>query len=534
MYHRLTRMYAGVFLLALVSPIVLAAEALNPRFDIARYRVEGNTLLATAEIEKLVSPFVGKQRDFGDVQRALEALEMAYRRAGYSAVQVYLPEQQLEGGVVILRVIEARVKSVNIRGNRFFDNANIRNGLRALREGVTPDANRLSDDVRIANENPAKQANITLSAGAKEGDVDANVQVTDENPRKIFFTLDNSGTASTGEHRLGVGFQHANVANRDQVLTLQYITSPEKPSQVSLYSFGYRLPLYAQGDILDFFAGYSDVNAGATTTPAGPLQFSGRGKIFGTRYTQFFSRSGEYEQKMSYGLDYRAYDNSCSLGTFGAAGCGSAAADVTVHPVSLTYSGQWSRPASQSGFYASLVYNIPGGGKGGDEDFIAARSEADASYNVLRYGVNYSKVFARDWQVRLALNAQYTPDALVAGEQFGLGGSNTVRGFLEREIASDKGYGGNLELYSPDFGPKTGVANANARALLFYDFGEVRRNRLQPGDLSPVAISSAGAGLRFGVKKDFSLRLDWARVHDGGVSRSKGDHRSHLGMVLAF
>jgi hypothetical protein len=42
------------------------------RFDIARYRVEGNTILAADEVERIVSGYAGKARDFGDVQRALE------------------------------------------------------------------------------------------------------------------------------------------------------------------------------------------------------------------------------------------------------------------------------------------------------------------------------------------------------------------------------------------------------------------------------------------------------------------------------
>ena len=50
------------------------------------------------------------------MQRALEALELAYRERGYSAVQVFLPEQDLEKGTVTLRVIEARIRKLQITG----------------------------------------------------------------------------------------------------------------------------------------------------------------------------------------------------------------------------------------------------------------------------------------------------------------------------------------------------------------------------------------------------------------------------------
>src|SRR5258708_27257154 len=77
----------GVCLLALSKAI--GADPVSLRFDISAYHVEGNTLLKEKQIESVLAPFKGKQRDFADVQRALEPLEGAYRQAGFGAVQVY-------------------------------------------------------------------------------------------------------------------------------------------------------------------------------------------------------------------------------------------------------------------------------------------------------------------------------------------------------------------------------------------------------------------------------------------------------------
>ena len=115
---------AAVGVLALSKAI--AAEPISLRFDISAYRVEGNTLLKDKKIQSVLAPYKGKQRDFGDVQRALEALEGTYRQAGFGAVQVYLPEQALEQGVVVLRVVEPRIGKVEVSGNKHFDTANIR------------------------------------------------------------------------------------------------------------------------------------------------------------------------------------------------------------------------------------------------------------------------------------------------------------------------------------------------------------------------------------------------------------------------
>ena len=77
-----------------------------PRFEIRRFDVQGNTLLTQAQVQALLAPYVGAQRDFSDIARAVEALEGAYRARGYSAVQVQLPEQELERGVVRLSVLQ--------------------------------------------------------------------------------------------------------------------------------------------------------------------------------------------------------------------------------------------------------------------------------------------------------------------------------------------------------------------------------------------------------------------------------------------
>ena len=60
-----------------------ASDSAAIRFDISRFDVQGNTLLPQARVEQLLAPFTGKTRDFGDIQRALEALEGAYHAQGY-------------------------------------------------------------------------------------------------------------------------------------------------------------------------------------------------------------------------------------------------------------------------------------------------------------------------------------------------------------------------------------------------------------------------------------------------------------------
>lgn len=513
------------------SPVPSPVEL---RFDISRFIVEGNTLLPADTVESIVSGFSGKQRDFGDMQRALEALENAYRARGYSAVQVFLPEQAVETGEVLLRVIEARIRKLEISGNKFFSEANVRASLPALAEGRTPNANQVAKNLRIVNESPAKQTNVTLRAGEREGDVDAQVELVEENPKKWFLTLDNTGTGATGYDRVGVGFQNANLFDRDHAITLQFVTSVEEPKQVGIYSIGYHAPLYAYGASMDVFAGYSDVDAGTTQTPTGSLKFSGRGGVVGARYNQHLERIANYDHKLIYGLDHRMYRNTCVLGEFGADGCGPAGATYSLTPISLTYAGTWRQEAGQLGLHATAVANLPGGTRGDTEAIGRARFGAKASYQIYRAGANWARSMEGDWQARARLEVQYTADMLVPPEQFGIGGQQSVRGFLERELADDRGHNASFELYTPELASRLKWDVWNLRLLAFYDMARTSRVNPLPGETVYNGIASGGIGLRLARQQSFSLRFDLAQILDPGGTRERNHWRFAFASVLSF
>jgi hemolysin activation/secretion protein len=475
-----------------------------PRFDISRFHIEGNTLLDNAEVEKQLAPFTGKAKDFGTVQEAIEALEKAYRSRGFSMVMVTLPEQELESGVVRLKVIETRIGKITIEGNRFFEQKNILGGLPGLRQGETPDINAVSRSLKLSNDNPAKKINLQLKISDKENETDATLTVKDEKPWKVGITGDNTGTKETGPTRMGFLLQHANVFNRDHLLTLQYITSPEKIDRVSIYSIGYRVPFYSLGSSLDLIGAYSNVDSGTISAVANNMNVSGKGTILGIHYNQNLTRIGAYEHKVTLGLDYRAFENNVDFLGFQLGN------NVTVHPVSLTYAGVLSFDKLNAGFYLTGIQNIGGTWDGRDDasNFENARTGAPRNYNMLRLGANLGYAPGGDWQARAVFNGQYTNDRLVPGEQYGIGGANSVRGFQERELADDRGYSGSFEIYTPDLCKLFNVSAVQSRLLVFYDRGYVSRRDPLPGERSSTEIAGIGPGLRITDGKRFSLSAD--------------------------
>ncbi len=503
-----------------------SAAAPTLRFDVERYQVEGNTLLEPRVIERTVAPYIGKSKDFSDIQRALAALEVAYRDRGYGTVQVILPEQNIGTGVVLFKIVEPQLARVTIEGAERSDAANIRRSIPALREGSTPNSTQIARNLMLANENPARSATVLLRADEQAEDkVEATIKVVEDKPWKASFTLDNTGTDATGDYRMSVGFQHANMFNLDHVLTMQYITSPDHMGDVKVYGLGYRIPFYNLGGSLEAVVGYSSANNGVVQDL---FTVSGSGTIAGLRYNQYLPKLGSYEQRLVYGLDYKAFQNQVI--TAGE----SVVPDITVHPANLTYYGTFRREDGETGFYLSYSQNIPGGSDGTDSDFKASRVDARAAFRVYRYGAHFLRALPADWQLRAVLTGQYTPDALVTGEQFGIGGAENLRGFGEREVANDRGYRANVEVYTPNFAAQLGWRDVQSRLLAFYDWGTVSRNSPQPGESLGQSLAAAGLGLRLTAGKYFSMRSDYAYVLDGGGTRDKGHTRVHASFSLVY
>ncbi|HLA36446.1 MAG TPA: POTRA domain-containing protein, partial [Rhodocyclaceae bacterium] len=341
-------------LIALAAAPQIDALGQDITFDIVRFQVEGNSLLTAERIDRLTSPFIGRHKRYGDVQKALEALDNEYRRLGYGTVNVYVPEQELATGVVRLQVTEAVIDKIAIVGNKHFDTENIRASLPLLKEGIAPNMRQLSENIQLSNENPAKQVEVTLGVSDDENKVNAKIQVTEENPIRTFLTLDNTGAKASGKSRIGVSWQNANVFNADQVLTLAYTTTPDAPSgvKVDIFSVGYRLPIYAIGDSIDLIYGNSSTNTPSISPNLGAgLAINGKGQVLGLRYNHIFPRQGEYSSRLVAGFDYKYMNTRCIDPATGASFSidppipgNAACTPYTLRPVSATYSGQWLQP----------------------------------------------------------------------------------------------------------------------------------------------------------------------------------------------
>jgi hemolysin activation/secretion protein len=155
----------------------------------------------------------------------------------------------------------------------------------------------------------------------------------------------------------------------------------------------------------------------------------------------------------------------------------------------------------------------------------------------VRGGASYSAPLALTWLWSARAQFQYSPDPLISGEQFGLGGLGSVRGTgIDRPVTGDKGVVATVELTTPELA-------AGLRLLGFIDAGWVGNNT-GAGLGTKIAsdrIASAGVGLRY-AHDPFAVALDYGRLLNSSrlplttnsAAPQRGDDRLYLNLSVRF
>ena len=508
-----------------------AAVATASVVQVSAFQVSGNTLLPAELIDAVLAPFKG-ERSFEQLQAAAGAVQRLYAQQGWGAVVAFLPPQQPTDGLVKIDVVEGKLARVEVKGAQRTGEAAVRASLPALTAGQTPHMRRIDLQLQMANENPGRSTTVLLQPGARGGEVDAAVTVTESAAHRLTLGLDNTGNATTGRTRASLAWQHASLTGHDDVLSLQALTSLEEPSLVRVLSAGYRWPVYGWLTVFDAYASYSDVDGGSTATAVGDLSFNGRGRLVGVRASRLLPRWGEADQRIVLGVDQRDYLNQCAISGLPDGACGPAGESVTVQPLALEYVARAGGELAW-GLSVGLHHNLRWGGtRTSDADFEAARPGAKARYTALRVSASASTAVFEGWQVQARAVMQWSGDALVPAEQFGLGGAGTVRGYEERELTGDRGGFASVELFTPALGGETvpGLqlsVFADAGKVVTLDGAQCLAGR------SGCELAAAGLGLRAGNPQT-QLRLHAGAALRDGARTQKNRARVHAAFSHQF
>ncbi|HVE54175.1 MAG TPA: ShlB/FhaC/HecB family hemolysin secretion/activation protein, partial [Ramlibacter sp.] len=129
-----------------------------------------------------------------------------------------------------------------------------------------------------------------------------------------------------------------------------------------------------------------------------------------------------------------------------------------------------------------------------------------------------------------------SPDSLISGEQFGLGGIASVRGTeLERPISGDSGVSTTVEITTPELAQ-------GLRAIGIVVAGLLRNNNPNGfGKPRTDGLASVGLGLRY-ARGQFEATADYGHIVKGSrvplavnsAAPKKGDDRFYVTVSLRF
>jgi hemolysin activation/secretion protein len=507
---------SSAFLVLVLNPsFAFAADAVAPasdqaqaKFDVFEYRVLGNTVLSNSEIESTLYPRLGVGKTIDDVEQARAALEAFYHERGFETVFVDIPEQDVNDGVVRLKVSEGKLGRSQIAGTRYFSNRKIRAALPEAEANKVPHLPTLQAELAALNaQTPDRVVTPVLKAGSKPGTVDLTLNVHDEVPITASLELNNEYSIDTTPLRAIFMFGYNDMFGRLDSLSVQYQTAPEEPSEVDVWAASYTARLGERSKLSAFFV---DSNSDVATVGDGgsSVNVLGKGNIYGLRVTDTLQANAAATHIFLGGLEYKDFTESIFSKSLVLTPISYLNASVGHTSAWRGESRQWTLASSANfGFRGQL--NDP-------TEFRLKRSEGIPNYFLVRADGSVTQKLPWGMGVHLRAAGQYAVDSIVSNEQMSIAGADGVRGYLEAEVLGDIAIKSSLELATPRW--KWFKDELQFEFFGFFDYGRMSRlNPLRDGNpqsptlgllLEPVNVTLTSAGVGFNL---------WAIDHVNGV-----------------
>jgi hemolysin activation/secretion protein len=485
-----------------------------------------------ADFRAVIHPFIGRLLTENTIRDLEDAVILYCRNRGKVLVDVILPEQNIENGVLQLWFLEGRVGRVTVRndGVKWFRDKFILDSVH-LRPGDEVDSRKLTDDLNWLNNNPFRQVDTVFKPGEKLGLTDVELQVDDRFPLRTYFGAEDSGTRYTGENRLLAGFNWGNAFGLDQQLNYQYLTDFHF-FLVRAHSGSYIIPLPWHHTLM-LYGAYVDGKAEFGNSAPSANGISWQTSL---RYSVPLPDLGKYRHELSAGFDFKRSNNNLEAG----GDIVLQSSHTEVDQFYLGYSGvapdRYGRTSVQVEGYGS-----PGGltEDNTDSSFQGLRAGSKASYYYARANIERITRLPFDFSWVLRGWAQAASGRLQPSEELALGGYNTIRGYDERVVLGDEGWIINNEIRTPPIVMDDWFELPNAKDqlqfLAFFDYGAVRVIDAGPQDGSnpDITLYSVGAGLRWSVARNFSLRFDYGfPLTQQSINQYAS--RAHIGALLSF
>lgn len=445
---------------------------------VTRFRFEGNTLLSDAQLQPAIVEYLSRPLDFNQLQAAALAVANLYREAGW-VVRAYLPEQEIDGGVVTIQIVEAAFGGTHIDGeSKRVAPELIRRHVEAQqREGEPLNLDALDRAMLLANDLPGVAVSGGLRSGASEGETDLTLVVADDPLIGGEVMIDNTGSRSTGSTRLAANLHLASPFGLGEGFSAGVIHAEGNDYARLAFS----LPVGAHG--LRVGANVSQLRYKLVGSDFSGLGAQGDSRSGGLELSYPIVRSRLRNLYLTLNADRKAFDNEFA---------GATTTRYTINSYSLGLTG-------------NLFDNISGGGANSASLIaVSGRREnrigtTDQQFTKLRYSLSRQQVITEDLSLLVALAGQRASKDLDSSERFYLGGVYGVRAYPSSEGGGSSAHLANLEWRWRL--PKGFVLSG------FYDHGRVGNRDGSPS----YSLKGVGAALAWHASFGLNLKATWAR-----------------------
>lgn len=475
------------------------------------FSFSGNTVIPTAELQAAVQSYVGRSLTLLEIYDAAEKITETYVRRGYTLASVNVPAQKVDRGTVLLEVIEGRVASVRVEGNKRYRPGTMMDYLTGVRPPEVYRGTDLEASLNQLNELPGLSTRAILRPGGQFGTSDVIIEAREDSFEGLVST-DNYGRESTGEFR----FTASGTVNNPLTLAdkLQFLGLVSEDALLKYGFLDYSFPLGSRGPRLSLSYGYADFEVddkvfdgidGSNQTGRAALSLP----LLRDRSTRLLLSVGVSNTQADSDLDGVPLPRET---------------DITLFELGTTLLHTWPSLAytqlkldMSSNFATATIEELNADGGSDDQAFRA------------HLGMLHLEPLPWKFQALLSLAGAWTPDPLVDTEQFSVGGPGTVRGYPASDIRGDRGYFGSLTLRRPFIvGPLTVYGS------IFADSGKVFVLDAAPGVSEEESLSSVGTGFEIRYRQ-WSAKLDASFPTDNHLaSDGRDDYRLFGALSVSY
>ena len=464
------------------------------RIQVKKIVIEGLVGLSATERDRLVSPYEGTGVTLGQLRKLTLRLGNAMRAHGYFLARASLPPQEIQNGLVRIVVSPGRYGSVEVKGNQHYSDRFVRRFFAPAVDQGYVRARQLERSLLTLNDFTDLRVRATFHPGARTGETDLVLQVADAAPFHVSLDYDNYGNKLVGRNRAGVSVTGGNVIWEGDELFLR-VVEPFPSQSDPIYQASFSAPAGARG-----------VRVGAQYTRAktrvggafAPLDLRGDAEIVSLVVHKPVERMLRRYNTFHFGLHSKTITNF----VFGT----TISSRDELRELTLGYDGYQVYDNGQFG-HTSVITQGLGTAFGGSPNgaALASRASAGNAFTKLNSDIYRSWRVSRDGSLLGRLGIQVAARPLVTAEQYGVGGPDSVRGFIQSEFLGDDGYFASLEYRHSIFADW--IKDLHLQACGFVDQGGASL-RQAAGQQTTNDLTGAGVGMRAAFRNNTTVRVD--------------------------